>query len=150
MRSQAPLGVRSLLERCLDRVAGEPGAAAIWRVWEDAVGPQIARRAQPVRLRGRTLMVAVSSAPWMQELQLLKRTVLTELNAQLGTPLVADLFFVLTSLPDAPPATEPTEPPTPRRACPPAPPTQDLSSLPEPLRACFDDITRAWRRRADR
>jgi hypothetical protein len=92
-------------------------------------------------------MVAVSSAPWMQELQLLKRTVLTELNAQLGTPLVADLFFVLTSLPDAPPA---TEPPTLRRACPPAPPTQDLSSLPEPLRACFDDITRAWRRRADR
>jgi predicted nucleic acid-binding Zn ribbon protein len=101
-------------------------------------------------LRGRTLMVAVSSAPWMQELQLLKRTVLTELNAQLGTPLVADLFFVLTSLPDRPPVTEPTEPATLRRACPPAPHTQDLSSLPEPLRACFDDITRAWRRRADR
>jgi len=42
---------------------GTPGAAAIWRVWDDAVGPQIARRAQPVRLRARTLVVAVSSAP---------------------------------------------------------------------------------------
>ncbi len=145
---EAPPGVRALLERCLDRVAGEPGAAAIWRVWDDAVGPQIARRAQPVRLRGRTLMVAVSSAPWMQELQLLKRTVLSELNAHLGTPLVADLFFVLTSLADEPRPV--AAPPASPRACPPPPRAHDLTTLPEPLRACFDDIARAWRRRADR
>src|SRR6185369_8531771 len=100
-----PTTVRHLLERCLDRIAGEPGAAAIWRVWADAVGPQVARRAQPVRLRGRTLLVAVSSAPWMQELQLLKRTILAELAARLprrgdDTSIVADLYFVLTSLSD--------------------------------------------------
>ena len=71
----APTTMRPLLERCLDRIAGEPGAAAIWRVWDDAVGAHIARRAQPIRLRGRTLLVAVASAPWMQELQLLKRTI---------------------------------------------------------------------------
>ncbi|HEY2385531.1 MAG TPA: DUF721 domain-containing protein [Candidatus Binatia bacterium] len=146
MRSDTPLAARALLERCLDRIAGEPGAAAIWRVWEDAVGPQIARRAAPVRLRGRTLMVAVSSAPWMQELQLLKRTVLAELNARLGTLLVADLHFVLTSLGEERPAAASAMP---RRACPPPPRPQDLGTLPEPLRACFDDITRAWRRRAD-
>jgi hypothetical protein len=148
MRSPvAPLAVSSLLERCLDHVAGEPGAAAIWRVWNDAVGPQIARRAQPVRLRGRTLIVAVSSAPWMQELQLLKRTVLTELNTHLPTPLIGDLFFVLTSVAEderaAPPAAAP-------RVCPPPPAPRDLATLPEPLRACFDDIARAWRRRSDR
>jgi len=150
MRSDAPPAVRALLERCLDRIAGEPGAAAIWRVWEDAVGPQIARRAEPVRLRGRTLIVVVSSAPWMQELQLLKRTVLAELNARLDEPLVADLHFVLTSLGDARPAAAPA---TPRRRCPPPQRQEDLAdlgALPAPLRACFDDITRAWRRRADR
>jgi len=150
MRQDAPLAVRALLERSLDRIAGEPGAAAIWRVWEDAVGPQIARRAQPVRLRGRTLMVAVSSAPWMQELQLLKRTVLAELNARLDGLLVADLHFVLTSLGDERPAAAPA---TPRRRCPPPPRQEDLAdlgTLPAPLRACFDDITRAWRRRAGR
>ena len=148
MRSPAaPLAVSSLLERCLDHVAGEPGAAAIWRVWDDAVGPHIARRAQPIRLRGRTLMVAVSSAPWMQELQLLKRTLLTELNAHLAAPLVGDLFFVLTSIADGDRA---APPPAARRTCPPPPPPRDLASLPEPLRACFDDIARAWRRRADR
>jgi len=141
--------VGTLLERCLDHIAGEPGAAAIWRVWEDAVGAQIARRAQPVRLRGRTLMVAVSSAPWMQELQLLKRTVLAELNAHLGRPLVEDLFFVLTSLADedGTAAAEPAAAPSP--PCPTPPPTQDLAALPPPLRASFEGIARAWRRRAD-
>src|SRR6266481_2511978 len=35
-----PTTVRQLLEPCLDRVAGERGAAAIWRLWADAVGPR--------------------------------------------------------------------------------------------------------------
>src|SRR5436190_18050373 len=91
----------SLLGRCLDRVVGTDGAAAIWRAWEEAVGSQIARRAQPVRLRGRTLIVAVSSAPWMQEMQLLKPRLRDAINAQLAKPLVGDLFFVLSEELDA-------------------------------------------------
>ena len=67
-----PATIDSVVDKCLDRALGTPGAAQIWRVWADAVGAPIARRAEPVRLRGRTLMVAVSSAPWMQELTLLK------------------------------------------------------------------------------
>ena len=145
-----PTTVRQLLDPCLDRIAGERGAAAIWRVWADAVGPQVARRAQPVRLRGRTLLVAVSSAPWMQELQLLKRTILAELNARLATPIVGDLFLVLTALPDTVAAAEDaaSAPTATTRACPPPPTCSDLASLPEPLRASLDGIARAWRRRA--
>src|SRR5262245_57953037 len=93
-----PTSIKSLLETCVDRAAGAPGAAAIWQVWDASVGAAIARRAQPVRLRGRTLIVAVSSAPWMQELQLLKPTIRSELNARLASPLVDDLFFVLTAV----------------------------------------------------
>jgi predicted nucleic acid-binding Zn ribbon protein len=148
MKSRAaPTTVRTVLETCLDRIAGEPGAAAIWQQWDEAVGAQVARRAQPIRLRGHTLLVAVSSAPWMQELQLLKRTILTELNARLATPLVADLHLVLATTPnvvadEAPPSTPPARP------CPPPPRMRDLAALPEPLRASFDGIARAWQRRA--
>jgi hypothetical protein len=142
-----PTTVSSVLEQCLDRIAGEPGAAAIWRVWDDAVGAQIARRAQPIRLRGRTLLVAVASAPWMQELQLLKRTLLTELNARLATPLVSDVHFVLTALGDEPHDRARSAVVTPR-SCPEAPAAADLAALPEPLRASFDGIARAWRRRS--
>jgi len=142
-----PTTVRQLLEPCLDRVAGERGAAAIWRLWADAVGPQVARRAQPVRLRGRTLLVAVSSAPWMQELQLLKPQIRGELNARLPTALVDDLFFVLTEGRDPAPPARSDAPPA---RCPRPPAAVDLGGLPDPLRASFRALFEAWHRRAAR
>ena len=139
-----PADIASLLERCLDRIAGERGASAIWRVWDDAVGAQIARRARPVRLRGKTLVVAVSSAPWMQELQLLKPTIRAELNARLPRPLVGDLFFVLGETGEWV-ADAPTPAP---RECPEPPASADLDDLPAPLRRSFADLLGAWQRRA--
>jgi hypothetical protein len=141
----APIDIASVLGGCLDRVAGEPGAAAIWRAWEDAVGAQIARRAEPVRLRGRTLIVSVSSAPWMQELQLLKPQIRGELNARLPTALVDDLFFVLTEGRDTTPPPRSDAPPA---RCPKPPANVDLGGLPDPLRASFRALFEAWHRRA--
>ena len=140
-----PASIDSVVTTCLDRALGTPGASAIWRVWNDAVGAQIARRAEPVRLRGRTLVVAVSSAPWMQELNLLKRTIVTAVNARLPKPLIDDLFLVLTEgrTPDvAARRSSPAEP------CPPPPTDVDLTTLPPTLRASFGDVLDAWRRRA--
>jgi len=142
---RTPVAITSVVSGCLDRIAGEPGAAAVWRVWDDAVGMQIARRAQPVRLRGRTLVVAVASAPWMQELQLLKPTIRGELNRRLATPLVDDLFFVLT---DGRGATASEAPPRPPARCPRPPRDVELGALPPALRASFDALLAAWRRRA--
>ncbi len=147
---EASIPLRTLLERCLDRVAGSEGATTIWRAWEDAVGAQIARRAQPVRLRGRTLIVAVSSAPWMQELQLLKPRLRAAINARLPRELVGDLFFVLAE--NDPPVAPGEQRPS-RRArraagCAAPPRDPDLAGLPEPLRRGFGDLLRAWQRRA--
>jgi hypothetical protein len=140
-----PATIESVVATCLDRALGTPGAAAIWRVWDDAVGAQIARRAEPVRLRGRTLVVAVSSAPWMQELNLLKRTVVSAVNTRLAQPLIDDLHLVLTE-------GRAGEVVTPRRVhaepCPPPPTDVDLEALPPALRASFGDVLDAWRRRA--
>ncbi len=140
-----PAPVDSVVSTCLDRALGTPGAAAIWRVWEDTVGAQISKRAEPVRLRGRSLVIAVSSAPWMQELNLMKRTIVTALNARLARPLIDDLFLVLTEGRVAEVA------PTRRRApviCPPAPDDADLEALPNELRGSFADFLHAWQRRA--
>jgi len=139
-----PATVDSVVATCLDRALGTPGAADIWRVWEDTVGAQIAKRADPVRLRGRSLVVAVSSAPWMQELNLMKRTIVTALNTRLSRPLIDDLFLVLTEG-RVPEVAQPR-----RRAaatCPPAPDDVDLSALPSELRASFTDVLHAWQRR---
>jgi len=141
-----PATINTVVETCLDRVLGTPGASAIWRVWSDAVGVAIARRAEPVRLRGRTLVVAVSSAPWMQEITLLKRNVVAALNARLPQPLVDDLYLVLTEGR----VTAPVAPPPPRRRapCPEPPADVELAGLPPALRTSFSDMLDAWRRRA--
>lgn len=140
-----PAPIAGVLDRCLDRVLGTPGASAIWRVWEEAVGTAIARRAEPVRLRGRTLVVAVSSAPWMQELTLLKRRVVTALNERLPQPLVDDVFLVLTEGRSVETAQRRVHPPAP---CPPPPMRADLDALPPELRASFMGMLDAWKRRA--
>jgi hypothetical protein len=145
-RASDPARIDALVGNCLDSIAGAAGAGAIWRVWEEAVGSHIARRAQPVRFRNSTLIVAVSSAPWMQELTLLKPDIRTALNARLPRPLVGDLFFVPCETGDAA-TTEAASRPAPRRcALPPA--AVDLDVLPESLRRSFDDLLAAWRRRA--
>ena len=65
----------------------------IWLVWDKAVGKQIANRARPVNFRDGTLTVAVSSAPWMQQLTFLKKGIMEKLNAMLGEEIVRDIYL---------------------------------------------------------
>jgi hypothetical protein len=65
----------------------------IWLVWDAAVGAQIANRARPVRFSAGVLTIAVNTAPWMQQLNYLKETLVTKLNAALGEPLVQDIYL---------------------------------------------------------
>ncbi len=141
-----PTSIRRLLDNCLDQAAGQPGAGALWRVWDGAVGAQIARRAQPVRLRDRTLVVAVTSAPWMQELHMLKRTLVDAVNECLPTPLIDDLYLVLTEDRADPRPVPPRPPPT----CAPPPGDDALRDLPPALRESFTSVLTAWKRRAQR
>jgi len=65
----------------------------IWLVWDAAVGRQVAATARPVSFRDGILTVAVSSAPWMQQLTFLKRNMVDKLNEQLGRPLIRDIYL---------------------------------------------------------
>lgn len=65
----------------------------IWMVWESSVGRQIATRARPMGFRDGTLTVAVSSAPWMQQLTFLKKGIMEKLNAQLGEEMVREIYL---------------------------------------------------------
>ena len=66
-------------------------AAEIWRVWADVVGVPIATRAQPLRIINGTLTVAVSSAPWMQELRFMTGMIKDKLNSRLGAEVVREI-----------------------------------------------------------
>ena len=64
-----------------------------WDAWEEVVGPAIARNAQPLRLDGDRLIVAVRNSSWLQELDLLKNQLRTRINATLGRERVSELAF---------------------------------------------------------
>ncbi len=110
-------GLSDVLRGILERVeAAFPDQAhRIWEVWEDAVGPDIARRARPVAFRSGVLHVGVASSPWMHQLTFLRERIRDELNRRLGSPVVRLVRFR-----HAPEGTEPG--PRPReRADDPAP-----------------------------
>ncbi len=78
--------IRSLLPSVLASLARETGdARALAAVWEDAVGPAIARAARPTALEGSTLIVAVESARWAAELAGRERELCGRLGEKLGT-----------------------------------------------------------------
>jgi len=94
-KMKRPVQVAALLETVF---AGKPAQKRIreakaWQFWEEAVGAHIASKATPVAFRDGTLTVRVSSSAWMQQLSLMKRDIIGQLNDAIGYPLVIDLFF---------------------------------------------------------
>lgn len=62
-------------------------------VWNDVVGPQIAARTRPIRIRDNILEINVDQPAWMQQLQLMKPKILASLNAELGKTTIRDLYL---------------------------------------------------------
>jgi hypothetical protein len=94
-RMPRPVAVNELLSAVFRGTPTEKRLkeGCIWQVWDSAVGKQIASRARPVSFRAGTLTVAVTSAPWMQQLSFLKKGIMEKLNAYLGEEIVRDLYL---------------------------------------------------------
>lgn len=79
-----------LRQRGLDEKLREYRA---WQIWDEVVGPQIAARARPIRIREGILEVRVDQPVWMQQLQLMKPKILARLNARLEGAALKDLYL---------------------------------------------------------
>ncbi|OGQ78323.1 MAG: hypothetical protein A3F90_01720 [Deltaproteobacteria bacterium RIFCSPLOWO2_12_FULL_60_19] len=87
--------VGEILDQSLKRLelAGQLSDYGVWPIWNDKVGPTIARNAQPEKIRNGTLFVKVSSPIWMQQLHYMKDTIADKLNQELGREAVKNIFF---------------------------------------------------------
>ena len=61
--------------------------------WNEIVGEPVAGHSQPRSIRNQILFVDVTHPTWMQQLQFLKSTLLDQVNAFLGEPLIQDIRF---------------------------------------------------------
>lgn len=88
--------LRELMRDALG-AAGLSTASDVWQlaeIWSTALGPQIAARANPVRLVRGELVVAVAEAVWRQELQLLAPQIIAQLNQAIGRDVVQRIRLV--------------------------------------------------------
>lgn len=65
----------------------------IFDVWNDVVGQQVAKVAQPERLHNGTLIVSVNNAPWRTELTFRKKEILEKIHAQTKSQSIIDIKF---------------------------------------------------------
>jgi predicted nucleic acid-binding Zn ribbon protein len=63
--------------------------------WPRVVGHKVAVHSRAIRVDGGRLFVEVDSPVWAQELSLMKRTILRELNARIGKRAIENVHFVL-------------------------------------------------------
>jgi len=95
MRGPRRLGAE--LDAVLERIglAKVVERHAVFREWEERVGPEIARAARPHRVDGDTLIVLVASSAWLNELSLRQAELLRRLNAGRSRSSVTRLVFRL-------------------------------------------------------
>jgi predicted nucleic acid-binding Zn ribbon protein len=67
------------------------GLARILPVWDEVVGSDIARHAQPVLLRANELVCEVDDAAWATQLRLLGQQILDQLSAAIGERVAEQL-----------------------------------------------------------
>ena len=63
--------------------------------WPEIVGRRIAEHSRATRVDGRRLFVEVDSSVWAQELTLMKRTILREINDRVGNGTIENVHFVI-------------------------------------------------------
>jgi predicted nucleic acid-binding Zn ribbon protein len=93
-----------ILEKSLKRLdlSGRLEEYGIWPIWNETVGPTIARNAQPEKIRHGTLFIKVSSPVWMQQLQYMKEEIGERLNQNLRKKVVKNIFFFIGKIDAAP------------------------------------------------
>ena len=64
------------------------------RIWPEAVGDTIARRTQITSLKFHTAIVRVSTAMWIQELNLMRPQILSRINTAMHNDAVREIRFV--------------------------------------------------------
>lgn len=70
-------------------------AASVVPEWGELMGPQITAVTRPLRVSDGVLFVAVTSSPWMMELNLMKADLMRRINAGKREGRIKQLVFVM-------------------------------------------------------
>jgi predicted nucleic acid-binding Zn ribbon protein len=92
-RRRAPRPAAGAIRAARNRAAPQTRLAAVQAAWGEAVGGQLAARAEPASERAGTVTIECVDAVWAQELDLMQGQLLERLRAQLGELAPESLRF---------------------------------------------------------
>lgn len=93
-----------LIQRFLDSIGQSEGAVyvGLFRSWQSIVGERIAAHAQPVDLRGHSLVVEADHPGWVQMVMMNRNRIITELNRRFPELTITGLAVRVVDRPGAP------------------------------------------------
>jgi hypothetical protein len=77
----------------------QDSAHRIWEVWDDAVGPELAKRTKPLSFKKGQLTIAVDGASWLGQMGFITPKIIEELNKRVTTPKVTSIKCRAASVP---------------------------------------------------
>ncbi len=91
------------VERLLEAMGLSPIAAQarLAKAWEEIVGPLLAAKTCPAKLKGGVLTVCAVSPAWAQELSMFRSTVLERIDAVLGPGTVREVRVGVGPVPES-------------------------------------------------
>jgi predicted nucleic acid-binding Zn ribbon protein len=92
-RRRAPRPASNAIRVAREQAAPQTPLAAIQAIWPEAVGPELAARAEPVAERDGEVTVECADAVWAQELDLMQLQLLERLRERLGEAAPRSLRF---------------------------------------------------------
>jgi predicted nucleic acid-binding Zn ribbon protein len=88
--------IQELLPRVFSRIASDTGSARhLQPLWEQVVGPGIARHTQVLALEQGSLMISTASTRWVNELAPREEELRQQLQNKLGAHSIKKLVFRL-------------------------------------------------------
>ncbi|MBP7340772.1 MAG: DUF721 domain-containing protein [Smithellaceae bacterium] len=102
MRQLEPIG--EILYAALKRrgMAVKREESAVFKLWPQATGPQIALQTKPDGWRAGILFVRAASSVWVQQLHFMKEEIRQKLNSLAGKAVVRDIHFTVGYFPAVP------------------------------------------------
>ena len=87
--------VGSILKELTRSASWGPGLEQneVVRRWKDVVGPAVAKMANPVEVKGRTLYVDVRDPVWLQQMVYMRESVRRALNEAVGKMALDRIYF---------------------------------------------------------
>lgn len=97
-RLTPPKSIQEILEQTLKNLELDLPAKkySVLNFWDEIVGEKIAQKAKPSRFWGDTLVVSVTSHPWMTELTHMKSFILKKMHEKVENCPFRNIRFELT------------------------------------------------------